>query len=86
MNATAKNGDVWTGERNGEWWVYQNAQGNLYESRETPAYRVDLRNPTHVVIKQLLINNDTGSQSPKWEGYIPGFTLQPIHRATGGDK
>lgn len=40
MNATANNGDVWQGERNGEWWLYADAQGNLYESKEIPAYRI----------------------------------------------
>ena len=51
MNATANNGDVWNGERNGDWWIYQDAQGHLYESKEVPYFRVDLRNPTHAVVE-----------------------------------
>lgn len=46
MNSTAKNGDVWTGEQPEEgWWPYEDSDGNRYESREVPAYRVDLAGP-----------------------------------------
>lgn len=41
MNATARNGDIWTGEPPEEgWWPYLDAAGNRYESREVPAYRI----------------------------------------------
>ena len=48
MNATAKNGDVRSGERNGDWWVYRDGAGRLYESKEIPAYRIAL-NVTQVI-------------------------------------
>lgn len=48
MNATANNGDVWTGEKQKEggtlWWIYRDAAGHLYESKEVPAYRIHLDN------------------------------------------
>lgn len=46
MNATAKNGDAWTGERDGQWWQYTDPAGNLYESREVPEYRIVMDNAT----------------------------------------
>lgn len=50
MKATAKNGDEWTGERDGEWWLYKDAQGRIYESREVPAYRIKLDNATQITL------------------------------------
>lgn len=44
MNATANNGDVWSGERNGEYWIYADSQGRLYESLEIPSYRIVMDN------------------------------------------
>lgn len=44
MNATANNGDIWTGDREGDWWMYKDKDGNLYESREVPAYRIVMDN------------------------------------------
>lgn len=44
MKATARNGDEWTGERDGDWWLYSDAAGNLYESREVPVYRIRMNN------------------------------------------
>lgn len=44
LRATSKNGDAWIGEKNGEWWIYEDQNGHLYESKEVPSYRVDLRN------------------------------------------
>ena len=46
MKATAKNGDVWTGEKDGEWWIYRDSCGNLYESKEIPAFRIAMDNAT----------------------------------------
>lgn len=51
MNATAINGDKWTGERNSPWWVYQDKNGNLYESKEIPVYRIIMDNAKVVPIK-----------------------------------
>lgn len=48
MNATAQNGDEHTGERDGEWWQYRDKAGNLYESREVPAYRIVMDNATQI--------------------------------------
>jgi hypothetical protein len=42
MNATAKNGDAWIGERDGDYWLYRDSDGRLYESKEIPAYRIAL--------------------------------------------
>lgn len=44
MKATASNGDEWTGERNGAWWLYTDSNGNLYESKEVPVFRVVMDN------------------------------------------
>lgn len=46
MKATSKNGDEWTEEEANEkgWWMYCDAAGNLYESREVPAYRIAMNN------------------------------------------
>lgn len=46
MTATAKNGDAWTGEIQDGFWIYEDGAGNLYESREVPAYRVVMDNAT----------------------------------------
>jgi len=43
MKATATNGDEWTGEKAGEWWIYRDKEGRLYESREVPAYRIRMQ-------------------------------------------
>ncbi len=50
MNATAINGDVWQGDRDGEYWIYADAAGNLYESKEVPVFRVDLRELSPVIV------------------------------------
>jgi hypothetical protein len=49
MTATAKNGDEWQGETNGAWFIYRDQQGNLYESKEQPAYRIDMTGCTQVL-------------------------------------
>lgn len=46
MNATAENGDIWTGEKQDGFWIYQDCAGNSYESREIPAYRIVMDNAT----------------------------------------
>ena len=48
MDATNKQGHVWTGERNLEWWIYTDENGRLYESREMPAYRIAMNNATQI--------------------------------------
>jgi hypothetical protein len=48
MNATSKNGDLWTGERDGEWWHYRDTNGKEYQSREVPAYRIKMDNATQI--------------------------------------
>jgi hypothetical protein len=40
MNATNKQGHVWTGEREREWWNYLDDNGQEYQSREVPSYRI----------------------------------------------
>lgn len=59
MNATAKNGDVWTGdveygEGTTKWWIYRDNQGQLYSSREVPAYRIVLDNATQIKVNGKL--------------------------------
>lgn len=48
MKATFENGDHWTGEQCVEagvtWWIAEDHAGNLYETREIPAYRIYLDN------------------------------------------
>lgn len=51
MNATAKNGDKWTGEQPVDgWWMYRDKAGRLYESREVPAYRIVMDNAEIVTV------------------------------------
>lgn len=40
LKATTRNGDQWTGERNDGWWIMEDSNGNLYETREIPEYRI----------------------------------------------
>jgi len=51
MNATAKNGDTWTGEKQDGFWLYRDANGNLYESNEVPAYRITMDNATQTTVR-----------------------------------
>lgn len=48
MNATSKNGDIYSGENYTEngatWYLYKDTNGNLYESKEVPAYRIRMDN------------------------------------------
>lgn len=67
MNAKAKNGDEWTGERDGEWWVYQDAQGRLYESKEVPVDRIIMNNATQTMVDGKLT-------------IVPIFFDGPIHK------
>ena len=47
MNATSKDGDIWTGEPPVDgWYIYADAVGTLYESREIPVYRIVMDNAT----------------------------------------
>lgn len=47
MEATNKAGHVWTGEKTTEgqdtFWHYIDSNGSEYQSREIPAYRIDMR-------------------------------------------
>ncbi len=40
LSATNLHGDKWTGEMQDGLYVYMDQQGNLYESKERPAYRI----------------------------------------------
>ncbi len=44
MNATNKIGHVWTGDGDGQWWIYEDENGHEYESKEIPAYRIVMDN------------------------------------------
>lgn len=54
MNATAKNGDVWSGEKFTEgsqtFWLYRDRAGRLYESTEAPAFRIAMNNARQVTV------------------------------------
>jgi hypothetical protein len=50
MKATSKNGDEWTGERADDWWLYEDSQGRVYESREVPAYRIQMDNAKQILV------------------------------------
>lgn len=50
MEATAQNGDVWTGESQDGFWLYRDKAGNIYESKEVPAYRIMMDNATQQVV------------------------------------
>ncbi len=44
LSATNLHGDKWTGETQDGFYVYMDQQGNLYESKERPAYRIVMNN------------------------------------------
>lgn len=52
MNATNKQGHVWTGESEKDsgstWFNYCDEKGNEYQSKEVPAYRVVMDNSCFV--------------------------------------
>jgi len=52
--ATARNGDKWTGEKEGELWIYEamgeDDRGSLYASAEVPAYRIVMDNARIVMV------------------------------------
>lgn len=50
MNATAKNGDVWSGEKQDGLWLYLDSSGHLYESTEVPAYRIKMDGAHQVLL------------------------------------
>lgn len=50
MKATARNGDVWTGEIQEGFFLYLDSAGNLYESKEAPAYRIRMDGATQTTI------------------------------------
>ena len=58
MNATNDRGHIWNGEKvlDGEtiWWVYTDDNGRLYESKETPVYRIDMRPATQTMVNGKL--------------------------------
>lgn len=64
-DCTALNGDTWTGEVELEgsvlWFLYRDAVGDLYQSKEEPAMRIDLRSYQYVCIPE----------SQAWKGLPP---------------
>lgn len=55
MNATLSNGDEWTGEKQEDYWICRDKNGNLYETRETPAYRIVMDNATQTMLNGRLV-------------------------------
>lgn len=68
MNATARNGDVWTSEKQDGFYLYRDASGNLYESAEAPAYRIHMDNacigPRGIQPKTLTDNKAADCNQP----------------------
>lgn len=48
MNATNIKGHEWNGEKQDGEWLYTDESGNLYSSKEIPAYRIIMDNSTIV--------------------------------------
>lgn len=59
MNATAINGDEWTGEIITEgfekFYLYKDSNGFIYESKEAPAYRIDFLNCTQIKVDGKMV-------------------------------
>lgn len=60
MNATAINGDEWTGEviveGHSRFYIYRTFDGQrMYESKEIPAYRIDFSNCTQIEVNGDLV-------------------------------
>ncbi len=49
LSATNIHGEKWTGEMQDGFYVYMDQQGNLYESKERPAYRIVMDNAQFTV-------------------------------------
>lgn len=84
MKATANNGHEWTGERDGEWWIYTDESGNLYESKEVPAYRITLDNAVLGVIDGKRCIMSAGPISDDWMPDAPDSVAIEARNPTGG--
>lgn len=60
LNATSKAGDVWTGETQDGFYIYTDKNGNLYKSKERPAYRIVMDNaifdPRHGIMPRNFVD------------------------------
>lgn len=93
MNATNKDGHIWTGEierENGNnWYMYQDGNGKPYQSREVPAYRIAMDNAQVVVcengkkaIVPIVPFNQAGTAKPTMLAKREFLKLFPQHEKT----
>ncbi len=89
MSATARNGDAWTGEVQDGHFIYQDAEGSLYESKEAPAYRIVMDNATVATderSRRRIVLNTTISPQAGHKSAAKRLLTEAYDHIQSGDK